>query len=755
MLDPQFWRMGVLMCLLDAVAAAMAGGPAVVLGVQDPDRGAQWVGAVSRLMSAGTARRLCFSTLERTDALAAGAAAGLHLMCVPRDDLPRLSPEVEHVVIDEEELVTMGGLSGEPHVTEHGSHVAAGTWSGLAQVVLQDGSAARRALAELDELALRVGDRDLSPVWPLAVVALCHPEEFADAQQEAVVAVLDRSPGLAEHPDLAAVVTNATRTVLTDTAATWAVVDRAAAGGWSPMAGFVLGAYLESALQDPAWLTRAGGVPLPDLTGRPAPVIDLRVRDAVLDSLGRRAGLVADGDASAPDLALECLRTIDLVVRAGLTGDGLQVPGHPAVDVGTRLEILVERIVVPVALDPVSGPLLATAVGGVAIATRDLVYRVLVSALGGSPLPVGERVPPVVAGWLVGPSGEPDADMQAALDRWSGADELAAERLLQVHAAALAAGDGRTWVPAALVVRLARVPAGPPAPRDEDLLTALAGSAGLGVGDALALARRFGGVVPPAAYVPVLAAADDDEDTAALCRLLDPAAWDDGLLWAQRPDRGPVERLVRMRGAVRQRWWLATDSAQLATTACHVYANAAWLVGFLDPGAVVADVLVAHAQAAWTLAMIARPETAVLLQAQPQLLGRVLIGDMGILAGEIVAGGLRAPVALALAVAAGDPQVTSFVPAGSIQIDGVRATARGITASLLDYAVRRHLDTGADPDVLVDEAYALSRSWPAVPAGADPERSAAAWQKSIEAHVRGLTPKGRLHSATLGRFRRG
>ena len=82
-LDTSTWRLATLFGLLDAVAAALDGGPPVVLGVESTDAAAQWIGLVSFLMSPGTAALLNFSTFDRADQVAAALQSKQHLTAVP------------------------------------------------------------------------------------------------------------------------------------------------------------------------------------------------------------------------------------------------------------------------------------------------------------------------------------------------------------------------------------------------------------------------------------------------------------------------------------------------------------------------------------------------------------------------------------------------------------------------------------------------------------------------------------------------
>lgn len=150
-LDPQAWRLTTLLVLLDAVAAAMAGGPPVLLGTESPDTAALWIGTVSFLMAARTATTLSFSTFDRVSEF--NEATAFHLAAVPVTDLE--TPIAGVVTIDTTAAVAqLGQLDGQPHLTSTGHAVPATAWSSLAQVVLlEDADIAADVLIELDGVA--------------------------------------------------------------------------------------------------------------------------------------------------------------------------------------------------------------------------------------------------------------------------------------------------------------------------------------------------------------------------------------------------------------------------------------------------------------------------------------------------------------------------------------------------------------------------------------------------------------------------
>jgi hypothetical protein len=168
--DAAMWRLGVLCGLLDAVAAALNGGPTVVLGVESVDAAAQWIGAVSFLMSPGTARWLGFSTFDRSLDLKHVLQTGLELLAVPRGDLDDVSTGV--VVIDEADTLSLGELHGQPHRTSRGQEIEVTAWSAMVQVALADPADAAQLLADIDEFAVGIADDRLPPALPMAVSVL-------------------------------------------------------------------------------------------------------------------------------------------------------------------------------------------------------------------------------------------------------------------------------------------------------------------------------------------------------------------------------------------------------------------------------------------------------------------------------------------------------------------------------------------------------------------------------------------------------
>lgn len=330
-LDTSTWRVGTLLGLLDAVAAALDGGAPVVLGAVSVDSAAQWIGLVSFLMSPGTAATLNFSTFDRADQLGPAQHAIAHLAAVPVGDLDTVP--AGFVVIDETATLSLGELGGEPHRTATGQAIAVTAWSVMAQEVLLDPQSALAVLDELDHRAAHTEDRDLHPAWPLAVT-IAADEGFAAAHPEANAIITVHSPaGITPGSPTERLVHEALSTLVGHTTPdAWKAAEQNLPGGAGEHAALT---YLCRAIGDDTWLDQLGPIPLSANTyhGRPVP----EPLTAALGAALQRAG--ASGDPQ------RLLKLIDLLLRAGVDDDRLT-------------QALTDRVAAQLA-DPHTGPTLA------------------------------------------------------------------------------------------------------------------------------------------------------------------------------------------------------------------------------------------------------------------------------------------------------------------------------------------------------------------------------------------------------------
>lgn len=334
-MDTSTWRLGTLCGLLDATAAALQGGPPVVLGVDSPESAAQWIGLTSFLMSAGTAARLSFSTFDRSDEVSPDVHTGHHLTAVPRGDLASLPPQV--VIIDEASMLSLGELDGEPHRTASGQIIEVTPWSAMAQVVLTDPASARVVLADIDRYAEVAGDRDLHPAWPMAMSVL-HRDDFADARAEATIVITAHCPSeMPSGSPLGQRISDAMAELVGfTTEEAWRAVERVNDGQAADYADAI---YLERAIADHAWLRQQTPVPV-----SPRRYDDRDLPDAVASAIGAAVGA---GGESDPEVLI---RLADLLLRSGVDDD-------------VAAQVLSQPVVHKALTDPGRGPEVARRVG--------------------------------------------------------------------------------------------------------------------------------------------------------------------------------------------------------------------------------------------------------------------------------------------------------------------------------------------------------------------------------------------------------
>ncbi|WP_218713778.1 hypothetical protein [Arthrobacter sp. BF1] len=390
---PGAWRAGLLAVLLDAVAAAMAGGPGVVLVVDSVESGAQWTAAVSFLSSPHYAHQLNFSLFERAGSLQTVFARGVHLVCVPRADAPLLATEAELMILDESETPNMGDVGGQPHTTAAGSRIKATYWGTLAQDAVASRETAQEAMAELDFISARLGDTGDDPEWPLALTAIRKPHIFSDAAAEAIVVLKQSAPeSLRQDPELLGETLhaiNASGSVHAEDA--WKELFN---GKSSPLVRETLvQTYLERALTDVQWLERPGSVELPEDYRADAntPTLQVLAHEAVLRLRTRLA------ERSSREAVLTAPSVLDFVASCELVD--LKADAHS--ELADATEEILERVVGAVidfddeaqALVEANGPLRCAVV-------REKLLECVARTGRFEQSPAGQRMPSVFREWL-------------------------------------------------------------------------------------------------------------------------------------------------------------------------------------------------------------------------------------------------------------------------------------------------------------------------------------------------------------------
>ncbi|GGK99786.1 putative ESX-1 scaffolding and assembly protein SaeB [Salinibacterium xinjiangense] len=386
LLDPVVFRGATLTVLLDAVAAAVAGGPRVIIVTETPDVAALWIGAVSQLMAPRTSRGLPFSVFERTAGLGSVLRRGALIVGVPHADAEAAVKIDNVVVIDDRTTPSLGDLDGEPHRV--GDAVIVVTeWSVIAEVALQEPDLASAVLDRLDAVCTELADTDLAPAWPLAMVVALMPDDLADGTREAARVLRDTSPaGLRTHPAMWAAISAATQGLFGSTVQQALDQVEATSAESSPiMHDLAVAVYQERVLESPEFLSDARLAPVYRASTGSGDSVSQRALAAV-----RRLGA---GEVSST-LPREVLRLADWIIASGLVAPGdvaLQAP----------LETLVRERVLPVLLDPLTGPTFVGSVGPVSEAfagdwVRPLVEAALATGVGLA----GSRVAPSVVQWL-------------------------------------------------------------------------------------------------------------------------------------------------------------------------------------------------------------------------------------------------------------------------------------------------------------------------------------------------------------------
>ncbi|WP_144008463.1 GAP1-N2 domain-containing protein [Parenemella sanctibonifatiensis] len=559
--EPRTTRIGTLAAVLDACAAALAGGQRVVLAAADTDEAAAWIAAVQWCMSAGAARRFSFSTSERHTTLAEAWRRGVHLACVPPGDLDALARDRSVVVIDAEEPVQLGDLDGQPHRTDHGDEIVVTEWSAIIAELFADPDEVPGVIGQIDALAARVGDIGLEPDWPVAMLVAqgLDPDVVTEARR-----IMRRSTPahLRDEAELWALTAQHLREDTgDDVAAAWQAVAEAESGsGW--VVSELLGRqYAELALRDPNWLGESGTSKLPSIGAPEEPDADdplLSIAADALMALPDPAAVAVPGpagDAAQLRLARCGVRTLELVLLLGLAHDE---------QVNRLSTQMCERVIIPILMDGSTGErLVASLDGQLHQAARSWLWGMLAHRPLGAAAP-GTRIPPAVLSWVtpVADPGTPDPLILTGADRDGRMPPLAAE---------LAWQRVRQPVPDERVMASARFIAvwsalehreqnRQPAPDPQSHLADLLVEPDWPADRVATLLRRFGPGVPMPWAARSLLGSPFDSALAPLCQVLAST---------------PLGGAVRAREHVARQGWLQHTRADQAAELARALAGAA------------------------------------------------------------------------------------------------------------------------------------------------------------------------------------
>lgn len=327
--DPMHWRVGTLAVLVDAVHAALAGGPRVVMLVADHEEAARWIQAVQACTDARSAHRIHFSTFERHD-IPHLESLDLHLVGLPAVDADAVAKRPGVVVVDCGQFPELGELSGAPHRTPRGDAITVTPWSMMLLDRCATADDLPALMAAIDGVRADLPDAEWAdPAWPLALITF---EQSSEARLDAAQVLARSTPSaVGGHPGHYQTVATALDAVLGESAAEqWQALEALRLGGGTElMLGLASANFVVRALGDPEWL--AGASPVPQIDDNIRPPAGARAQSAVRECLDR----LANGSAEVA-LIRAAIRACDLL-------DALGWDEIPLITGG--LESLTERIV--------------------------------------------------------------------------------------------------------------------------------------------------------------------------------------------------------------------------------------------------------------------------------------------------------------------------------------------------------------------------------------------------------------------------
>ncbi len=265
------WGVGTLGLIADAASAAVRGGPVVVLEIDTCDEGAAWLIALTHCTDARSARRINFSTWERTENASRWASDGLHIVCVPRDDHTQLAQLPNCVVVDTAVIPSLGEWGGHPHMTERGDPVPVTPWS----VTLMDRCSTPddffATVRGIESLRTDFPDSDWELAWPMAFLAFAAGR---DTTAEAAAVLTAGTPDeVGRNANRLPVIISALDTKMGDgTDNKWLGVRELITSGASPfVVNMAVDVFMRRVTADLPWLTKQ---PVPPTFGidRPVPM---------------------------------------------------------------------------------------------------------------------------------------------------------------------------------------------------------------------------------------------------------------------------------------------------------------------------------------------------------------------------------------------------------------------------------------------------------------------------------------------------
>jgi hypothetical protein len=549
--DPAEWRIGLLSVLLDAVHAALQGGPKVILSTDSADRAAMWIAAVSMLMSPNGARNLNFSVYERSNGLPSLIERGVHLICVPAADVALIPTTADAAVLDEHEIPNLGDVGGPAHETRAGSKIGATYWSTLAQAALVDIDTADVAMTALNDVSDRVAGCGKEPAWPLAMATLVMPDRFEDVQSEASLVVERWSPEALRGDEALFSIATSTFNKLSGTSAqdVWERLNESSVS--SITQEMYAQTYVERVLTDWDWLARPGDAPLPaGVDSLPvSPHVKTAAKKAVLE-LPRRL-------ASAPPVSqsFAALRLLNFIHRAAL----VELAEAADEDLKDAVALVVERVIGEIVdVDGVADSMLKTAPQLASPLIRNNFLGALENTKRFQTEAPGHRVPAAFFAWLFDGSSFPSATAAAKDSHLHVPPFVLEYAIWRCRAGEITLDQVR---PLAAIGLMQAAHAGVElGSTDEEVI--IADPAWNSV-ELLPVEREFPGILEPNFFIHALLNEDSSRDLIDLCRLI---VANRGEVTADRE----VVRLANLRLLISSDW---TDGDMVA-----VLSKAEWIL---------------------------------------------------------------------------------------------------------------------------------------------------------------------------------